>query len=132
MTMADLLAAGFHLRPSNMLVAPLDAAGVYSRGDLVVYRARARAEFLGADALFSLGAEEHDLVPHFDLFVHPEHASVHGDPSQEWASEAPDQGLDPPRKRPRIPLRIPHGHGRREHRRLDSIRQPVRHPFSGS
>ena len=67
MTIADRLAADFHLSPSNIPVAPLDAAGVYPRGDLVVYRAGARAELFCADPLFALGTEQHDLVPHLDL-----------------------------------------------------------------
>src|ERR687889_1358921 len=107
MTTADLLAADFQLRSSNIGVAPLDAAGVYPRGDLVVYRACAHAELFGRNALFALAAEQHDLVPFFDIFVHPEDAGVHRDPPQERTPLAPDQGFRPPRERPPIPLRVP-------------------------
>src|SRR5919107_4077462 len=105
MTTADLRAADFHLRPSNILVTPLNAAGVYPRGDLVVYRASARAEFFGRNMPFALVAEQHDLVPHLDLAADPEHAGVHRNPSKQRASEAPDQGLGPPREGPPVPLR---------------------------
>src|SRR5215218_3271438 len=105
MTTADLLAAGFHLRPSNILVAPLDTAGVYSRGDLIVYRACTQAEFFGRNTLFALRAEQHDLVA-------PEDAGVHRNPPEERAPEAPDQGLSLPRQCPPIPLRVPDGHRR--------------------
>src|SRR5829696_5772145 len=125
MTTADLLAADFHLRPSNILVAPLDAAGVYPRGDLVVYRACQGAEFFGSNTLFALTTEQYDLVPDLDVFVHPEDAGIHRDPSQERALPAPDQGLAPPRERPSVSLRVPHGHGRRVHRRLGQEGQPV-------
>src|SRR5215210_3754224 len=118
MTIADLRAADFHLRPSNILVTPLDAAGVYPCGDLVVYRACARAELFGADTLFALPAEQHDLVPDLDISIHPEDAGIHRDPPQERAPLAPDQGLRPSRKRPPVSLRIPDGHGRDEHRPL--------------
>src|ERR671911_2108193 len=111
MTTADLLAADFQLRSSNILVAPLDAAGVYPRGDLVVYRACARAEFFGRNTLFALFPEQHDLVPDFDICVPPEDAGVHRDPPQQRAPLAPDQGFRPPRERPPIPLRIPDRHG---------------------
>src|SRR5215213_705519 len=97
MTIADRLAADFHLSPSNIPVAPLDAAGVYPGGDLVVYRAGARAEFFGADALFTLGTEQHDLVPHLDCGIYTEDAGVHRNPSQQRTPAAPDQGLGPPR-----------------------------------
>src|SRR5215210_6111269 len=128
MTTADLLAAGFHLRPSNILVAPLDAAGVYPRGDLVVYRACTKAELFGRNALFALRAEQHDLVPDLDALVDPEDAGVHRNPPQERVPEAPDQDLSPPRERPPVPLRVPDGHGRREHRRPSPESQPVRYP----
>src|SRR5829696_620810 len=118
MTTADLRAAAFQLRSSNILVAPLDAARVYPRGDLVVYRACAGAELFGADTPFALPAEQHDLLPDLDVFAHPEDAGVHRDPPQEWAPLAPDQSLRPPRERPPISLRVPDGHGRRIHRRL--------------
>src|ERR687897_453780 len=85
MTTADLLAAGFHFRPSNILVAPLDATGVYPRGNLIVYRAGTKAEFFGRNTLFALGAQEHDLVPDLDTLVHPEDAGVHRNPPQEPA-----------------------------------------------
>src|ERR671921_1733958 len=130
MTTADLLAADFQLRSSNILVAPLDAAGVYPRGDLVVYRACARAEFLGRYALFALAAEQHDLVADLDGFVRPEDAGVHRDPPQQRAPLAPDQGLRPPRERPPVPLRVPDGHGRREHRRRGPVGQPVGYPVT--
>jgi hypothetical protein len=65
------------LRSSNILVAPLDAAGVYPRGDLVVYRARAGAELFSGNTLFALSAEQHDLVTDLDIFVHPEDAGIH-------------------------------------------------------
>src|SRR5215218_2475188 len=129
MTTADLLAADFHLRSSNILIAPLDAAGVYPRGDLVVYRACARAELFGTNTLFALPAEQHDLVPDLDVFVHPEYAGIHRDPPQERASLAPDQGLRPSRERPPIPLRVPYRHGRRKHRRPGPVGQPVGYPF---
>src|SRR5918994_4477828 len=128
MTTADLLAAGFHFRPSNILVAPLDATGVYPRGDLIVYRACTKAEFFGRNTLFALGPQEHDLVPDLDTLVHPEDAGVHRNPPQEPAPLATDQDLSPPRERPPIPLRIPHGHGRRVHRRLCPESQPVGYP----
>src|SRR5215216_2520130 len=128
MTTADLLAADFQLRSSNILVAPLDAAGVYPGGDLVVYRACAGAEFFGCNALFTLPAEQHDLVPDLDIFVHPEDAGIHRDPPQERTSLAPDQGLRPPREGPRISLRVPDGHGRREHQRPYPVCEPVGHP----
>src|SRR5215203_3758772 len=132
MTIADLLAADFHLSPSNIPVAPLDAAGAYPRGDLVVYRAGARAEFLSADALFALGTEQHDLVPHLDRVIHTEDAGVHRNPSQQRAPATPDQGLGPPGQRPSVALRVPHGHRRREHRLPRPVGQPVRHPVSAS
>src|ERR687886_2348708 len=97
MTIADRLAADFHLSPSNILIAPLDAAGGYPRGDLVVYRACTRAELFGTDALCALRAEQHDLVADLDIFCHPEDASVHRYPAEERAPVAPDQGLSPPR-----------------------------------
>src|ERR671921_2090610 len=132
MTTADLLAADFQLRSSNILVAPLDAAGVYPRGDLVVYRACAGAEFFGCNALFTLAPEQHDLVPDLDVFVHPEDAGIHRDPPQERAPLAPDQGLSPPRERPPISLRVPDGHGRRVHRPLGQKGQPVGYPIPPS
>src|SRR5215210_7270291 len=116
MTIADRLAADFHLSPSNIPVAPLDAAGVYSRGDLVVYRARARTELFGPDPPLALSAHQHDLVPHLDLAVDAEDAGVHRNPSQERTPEAPHQGLGPPRECPPVPLRVPDRHRRREHR----------------
>src|SRR5215211_541475 len=128
MTTADLLAAGFHLRPSNILVAPLDTAGVYPRGDLIVYRACTKAEFFGRNTLFALRAEQHDLVPDLDTIVHPEDAGVHGNPPEERAPEAPDQGLSLPRQCPPIPLRVPDGYGRCVHRRLGPESQPVGYP----
>src|SRR5918993_1583846 len=97
MTIADRLAADFHLSPSNIPVAPLDATGVYPRGDLVVYRAGARTELFGADTLSALGTEQHDLISHLDCGIYTEDAGVHRNPSQERAPEAPDQGLCPPR-----------------------------------
>src|SRR5688572_27990372 len=106
MTTADLLAADFQLRSSNILVAPLDAPGIYPRGDLVVYRACACAEFFSTDTLFALAAEQHDLVPDLDIFVHPEDAGIHRDPPQQRTPLAPDQGLGSSRERPPIPLRI--------------------------
>src|SRR5829696_629939 len=118
MTTADLRAADFQLRSSNILVAPLDASGVYPRGDLVVYRACAGTEFFGTNAPFALPAEQHDLVPRSDIFVHPEDAGIHRDPSQESAPLASDQSLPPARERPPVSLRVPHRHGRRIHRRL--------------
>src|SRR5215212_7588996 len=127
MTTADLLAAAFQLRSSNIVVAPLDAAGTNPRGDLVVYRACAGAEFFGCNALFTLAAEQHDLVPDLDVFIHPEDAGIHRDPAQERAPEAPDQGLSPSRECPLVSLRVPDGHGRREHRRLGPVGQPVGH-----
>src|SRR5829696_2280743 len=117
MTTADLLAADFQLRSSNILVAPLDAAGVYPRGDLVVYRAGARAELFGCNALFTLATEQHDLVPDLDIFVRPEDTSIHRDPPQQRAPLVPDQGLSLSRKRPPIPLRVPYRHGCGAHRR---------------
>src|ERR671910_3583134 len=111
MTTADLLAADFQLRSSNIHVAPLDAAGIYPRGDLVVYRACAGAEFFGRNALFTLAAEQHDLVPDLDICVRPEDTSIHRDPPQQRASLAPDQGLSLSRKRPPIPLRVPYRAG---------------------
>src|SRR5215212_4557768 len=131
MTIADLRTAGFHLSPSNILVTPLDAAGVYPRGDLVVYRACARAELFSTNTLFALPAEQHDLVPDLDISIHPEDAGIHRDPPQERAPLAPDQGLRPSRERPPIPLRVPDGHGRREHRRLGPVSQPVGYPVPG-
>src|SRR5215211_2246206 len=128
MTTADLRAAGFHLRPSNILVAPLDATGVYPRGDLIVYRACTKAEFFCAHTLFALRAKQHDLVPDLDTLVDAEDAGVHRNPPQERAPEAPDQGLSLPRQCPPIPLRVPDGHGRRVHRRLGPESQPVRYP----
>src|SRR5215211_2542502 len=128
MTIADLRTAGFHLSPSNILVTPLDAAGVYPRGDLVVYRACARAELFSTNTLFALPAEQHDLVPDLDISIHPEDAGIHRDPPQERASLASYQGLRPSRERPPIPLRVPDGHGRREHRLLGPEGQPVRYP----
>src|SRR5215210_3479800 len=128
MTTADLRAAAFHLRPSNILVTPLDAAGVYPRGDLVVYRAHAGTELLRGNTLFALGAEQHDLVPHLDLAVDAEDAGVHRNPSKQWTPEAPDQGLSPPREGPPVPLGVPDGHGSRKHRRLCLERKPVGHP----
>src|ERR687898_153006 len=128
MTTADLLAADFQLRSSNILVAPLDAAGVYPRGDLVVYRACAGAEFFGCNALFTLAAEQHDLVPDLDTFIDPEDTSIHGDPPEERAPLAPDQGLSPSRERPPISLRVPYRHGRREHRRPGTVGQSVGYP----
>src|SRR5215207_9464225 len=107
MTIADLRAAGFHLRPSNILVSPLDAAGVYPRGDLVVYRASARAELLRGNTPFALGAEQHNLIPHLNRAADPEDAGVHRNPSEQRAPEALDQGLSPPREGPPVPLRIP-------------------------
>src|SRR5918995_4652092 len=130
MTTADLLAADFQLRSSNILVAPLDAAGVYPRGDLVVYRAGARAELFGCNALFTLATEQHDLVPDLDIFVRPEDTSIHRDPPQQRAPPALDQGLSLSRKRPPIPLRVPYRHGCREHRRPGSVGQPVGHPLT--
>src|SRR5215210_3335650 len=118
MTTADLRAAAFQLRSSNILVAPLDAAGVYPRGDLVVYRACAGADLFGTNTPFALPAEQHDLVPDLDVFIHPKDAGIHRDPPQERAPLAPDQGLRPSRKRPPVSLRIPDGHGRDEHRPL--------------
>ena len=103
MTTADLLAADFQLRSSNILVAPLDAAGVYPRGDLVVYRACACAEFFGRNALFALAAEQHDLVPDLDSFVYPEDAGVHRDPPQQRAPAGPGSG---PQPSPRAPADI--------------------------
>src|SRR5919107_2431072 len=96
MTIADRLAADFHLSPSNIPVAPLDASGVYPRGDLVVYRAGPRAELFGADTPDALGAEQHDLVPHPDIGIHAEDAGVHRNPSQERTPAAPDEALGPP------------------------------------
>src|SRR5919107_1804539 len=128
MTTADLRAAAFHLRPSNILVTPLDAAGVYTRGDLVVYRASARAELLRGNTPFALGAEQNDLLTHLDLAVDPEDAGVHRNPSEQRAPEAPDQGLSPPREGPPVPLRVPDGHGRRIHWCLCLERKPVGHP----
>src|SRR5918998_596619 len=128
MTTADLLAADFQLRSSNILVAPLDAAGIYPRGDLVVYRACAGAELFGADTLIALPAEQHDLIADLDVFVHPEHAGIHRDPPEERMPEAPDQRVSPSRERPPIPLRVPDGHGCREHRRPGPIGKPVRYP----
>src|ERR687897_951987 len=130
MTTADLLAADFQLRSSNILVAPLDAAGVYPRCDLVVYRACAGAEFFGCNALFTLAAEQHDLVPDLDTFVRPEDTSIHRDPPQQRAPPALDQGLSLSRKRPPIPLRVPYRHGRREHRRPGPVGQPVGYPVT--
>src|SRR5215218_10655094 len=130
MTTADLRAAGFHLRSSNILIAPLDAAGVYPRGDLVVYRACAGAELFGTNTFFALPAEQHDLVPDLDVSVHPEDTSIHRDPPQKRAPLAPDQGLRPPRERPPISLRVPHRHGRRIHRRLGQKGQPVGYPVA--
>src|SRR5215212_1262675 len=128
MTTADLLAAGFHLSPSNILVAPLDAAGVYPRGDLIVYRACTKTEFFGRNTLFVLRAEQHDLVPDLDTLVHAEDAGVHRNPPQKRTPEAPDQGLSLSRESPPIPLRIPHRHSRREHRLLGPESQSVRYP----
>src|SRR5215216_6814988 len=130
MTTADLLAADFQLRSSNILVAPLDAAGIYPRGDLVVYRARVCAEFFSGNTLFALFAEQYDLVPDLDICVHPEDTSIHRDPPQQRAPLAPDQGLSLSRKRPPIPLRVPYRHGRREHRRPGSVGQPVGYPVT--
>src|SRR5215203_1156217 len=130
MTTADLLAADFQLRSSNILVAPLNAAGVYPRGDLVVYRACAGAEIFGCNALFALAAEQHDLVPDLDIFVRPEDAGIHRDPPQQRAPLAPDKGLSLSRKRPPVPLRVPHRHGRREHRRPGPVGQPVGYPVT--
>src|ERR687889_1203860 len=130
MTTADLLAADFQLRSSNILVAPLDAAGVYPRGDLVVYRACARAELFGGDTPLALPAEQHDLIPDLDVFVPPEDAGIHRDPPQERAPLAPDQGLSTPRERPPISLRVPDGHGRRVHRSLGQKGQPVGYPIT--
>src|SRR4051794_18962860 len=130
--MADRLAADFHLSPSNMLVAPLDAAGIYPRCDLVVYRARARTELFGAYTPFALAAEQHDLVPQRDLAVDAEDAGVHRNPSQERAPEAPDQGLGPPRQGSPVPFGVTDGHGRREHRLPGPEGQPVRHPVPRS
>src|SRR5215203_1780801 len=112
MTTADLLAAGFHLRPSNILVAPLDTAGVYSRGDLIVYRACTQAEFFGRNTLFALRAEQHDLVPDLDTLVAPEDAADHRNPHGERPPEAPDQRPSLPPQCPPIPLRVPDGHRR--------------------
>src|SRR5688500_13568903 len=128
MTTADLLAADFQLRSSNIDVAPLDAAGVYPRGDLVVYRACARAEFFGGNTLFALAAEQHDLVSYLDILVHPEDAGIHGNPPQQRASLAPDQGLSPSRERPPVSFRVPYRHGRHKHRRLGPVGQPVGYP----
>src|SRR5215211_3921331 len=114
MTTADLRAADFQLRSSNILVAPLDAAGVYPRGDFVVYRACAGAELFGCNALFTLAAEQHDLVPVLDIFVRPEDTGIHRDAPQQRAPLAPDHGLSPSRKRPPITLRVPYRHGPRE------------------
>src|SRR5215204_5592575 len=128
MTTADLLAADFQLRSSNILVAPLDAAGVYPGGDLVVYRACAGAELFGGNTLTALPAEQHDLVPDLDIFVHPEDAGIHRNPSQKRAPEATDQGLSPSREGPPISLRVPDGHRSREHRCLGPVGQPVGYP----
>src|ERR687894_1275170 len=130
MTTADLRAADFQLRSSNILVAPLDAAGGYPRGDLIVYRGCAGAELFSGNALIALAAEQHDLLPDLDIFVDPEDAGIHGNPPQERASQAADQGLSPSRERPPISLRVPNRHGRREHRRPGPISQPVGHSFS--
>src|SRR5918997_7086174 len=107
MTTADLRAADFQLRSSNILVAPLDAAGVYPRGDLIVYRGCAGAELFSGNALIALAAEQHDLLPDLDIFVDPEDAGIHRDPPQQRAPLAADQGLSLSRKRPPIPLRVP-------------------------
>src|SRR5215218_6756721 len=130
MTTADLLAADFQLRSSNIVVAPLDAAGTNPRGDLVVYRACAGAEFFGCNALFTLAAEQHDLVPDLDIFVHPEDAGIHRDPPQQRAPLAPDQGFSPSRKPPPIALRVPYRHGRREQRRPGPVGKPVGYPVT--
>src|ERR671916_2241078 len=129
MTTADLLAADFQLRSSNIGEAPLDAAGGYPRGDLVVYRACARTEFFGFNAPIALAAEQHDLVTNLDILVHPEDAGIHGNPPQQRAPLAPDQGLSPSRERPPVSLRVPYRHGRREHRRPGPVGQPVGYPF---
>src|SRR5919112_3956688 len=128
MTTADLRAADFQLRSSNILVAPLDAAGGYPRGDLVVYRGCAGAELFSGNALIALAAEQHDLLPDLDIFVDPEDAGIHGNPPQERASQASDQGLSPSRERPPISLRVPYRHGRREHRRPGTVGQSVGYP----
>src|SRR5215204_6159997 len=99
MTTADRRAADFQLRPSNILVAPLDASGVYPCGDLVVYRACEGAELFRRNTLGALHAEQYHLIPYLDLFARPEDAGVHRNPSQERAAEAPDQGLRPSRER---------------------------------
>src|SRR5215212_2365829 len=126
MTTADLLAADFQLRSSNIVVAPLDAAGTNPRVDLVVYRLGQGAEFFGRIPPFPRPANS----PNLDIFVHPEDAGIHRDPPQQRASLAPDQGLSPSRKRPPILLRVPYRHGRREHRPPGPVGQPVRYPVT--
>src|SRR5215211_7690508 len=134
MTTADLLAADFQLRSSNILVAPLDAAGVYARGDLIVYRACAGAEFFCCNALFTLATEQHDLVPDLDIFVHPEDAGIHRDPSQQRAPLAPDQGLSLSRKRAYTPPRTLQARSPRTSapRLCRSARRIPRHPWRGA
>src|SRR5918998_6708182 len=130
MTIADRRAALFQLRPSNILVAPLDAAGVDPGGDLVVYRAREGTEFLRRDALAVLLAEQDDLVPDLNPIVNPKDRSVHGNPSEEGPPLARDQGLGSTRERPPIPLRVPNRHRCRERRCLRLECQPVGYPGS--
>src|SRR5215210_8773984 len=100
MTMADRRAADFQLRSSNILVAPLDAPGVYPGCYLVVYRAGEAAELLRGDPLPFLLPEQHHLVPDLHPVVHPKDAGVHRNPPEQRPPDAPDQGVAPPREGP--------------------------------
>src|SRR5215212_203111 len=132
MTTPARLAAYFQLRSSNILVAPLDAAGVHPGRYFVVYRAGPRAELLGRHPNTALLAEQHDLVPDLDRGVRAEDAGVHRDPAQERTTLAPDEDLGPPRERPPVALSIADRHRRRESRGAGPEGQPVGYSITWS